>query len=49
MKCDALRKELDIHNKLRKHLRIKGVINNKFRPQKILKRRKTKLYNTTRV
>jgi hypothetical protein len=36
-------KEVDIDNKLRNYLKIKGVINNKFRPQKTLKRR-TKFY-----
>jgi len=39
-------KEADIDNKLRNYLKIKGVINNKFRPQKTLKRRRTKLYHT---
>lgn len=36
-------KEMDIDNNLRNYLKIKGVINNTFRPQKTLKRR-TKLH-----
>jgi hypothetical protein len=39
-------KEVDIDDKMRNYLKIKGVINNKFRPQKPLKRRRTKLYHT---
>jgi len=39
-------KEVDIDNKLRNYLKIKGVISNTFRPQKTLKRRRTKLYST---
>jgi hypothetical protein len=49
MKCYALGKEVDIDNKLRNHLKIKGVINNKFTPQEILNRRKAKSCDTTRV
>jgi len=39
-------KEVDIDNKLRNYLKIKGVINNMFGPQKNFKRRRTKLYHT---
>ena len=39
-------KELDIDNKLRNYLKIIGIINNVFRPQKTLKKTRTKLYNT---
>jgi hypothetical protein len=39
-------KEVDIDDKLRSYLKIKGVINNMFRPQKTLKGRRTKLYHT---
>jgi hypothetical protein len=39
-------KEVDIGNKLRNYLKIRGVINNMFRSQKTLKRRRTKLYHS---
>jgi len=37
---------VEIDNKLRNYLKRKGVINNKFRREKTLKRRRTKLYHT---
>ena len=37
-------KELDIYNKLHNYLKITGIINNVFRPQKTLKKTRTKLY-----
>jgi hypothetical protein len=39
-------KELDIDNKLHTYLKITGIINNVFRPQKSLKKTRIKLYNT---
>ena len=39
-------KELDIDNKLDNYLKITGIINNVFRPQKTLKKTRIKLYNT---
>jgi hypothetical protein len=39
-------KELDINNKLQNYLKITGIINNVFRPQKPLKKTRVKLYNT---
>ena len=39
-------KDLDIDNKLRNYLKITGIINNVFRPQKTLKKTRIKLYNT---
>jgi hypothetical protein len=39
-------KEVDIDNKLNNLLKITGVINNMFRPQKTLKKTRIKLYNT---
>ena len=39
-------KEMDIDNKLHNYLKITGVINNVFRPQKTLKKTRIKLYNT---
>jgi hypothetical protein len=39
-------KELDIDNKLQNYLKITGIINNVFRPQKSLKKTRIKLYNT---
>jgi hypothetical protein len=40
-------KELDIDNKLHNNLKITGVLNNVFRPQKeTLKKTRIKLYNT---
>jgi len=39
-------KELDIDNKLHNYLKITGILNNVFRPQKTLKKTKIKLYNT---
>jgi hypothetical protein len=37
---------LDIDNKLHNYLKIPGILNNVFRPQKSLKKTKIKLYNT---
>ena len=39
-------KELDIDNKLHNYLKITGILNNVFRPQKNLKKTRIKLYNT---
>jgi len=39
-------KEMDIDNKLHNYLKITGIINNVFRPQKTLKKTRIKLYNT---
>ena len=39
-------KELDIDNKLHNYLKIIGIINNVFTPQKTLKKTRIKLYNT---
>jgi len=39
-------KEMDIDNKLHNYLKITGIINNVFRPQKPLKKTRIKLYNT---
>ena len=39
-------KELDIDNKLHKYLKITGILNNVFRPQKTLRKTRIKLYNT---
>jgi hypothetical protein len=39
-------KELDIDNKLHNYLKITGILNNVFRPKKILKKTRIKLYNT---
>ena len=39
-------KELDIDNKLHNYLKITGIINNVFRPQKPLKKTRIRLYNT---
>jgi hypothetical protein len=39
-------KELDIDNKLHNYLKITGILNNVFRPQKSLKKIRIKLYNT---
>ena len=38
--------ELDIDNKLNHYLKITGILNSVFRPQKILKKTTIKLYNT---
>jgi len=38
--------EMDIDNKLHNYLKITGILNNVFRPQKSLKKARTKLYNT---
>ena len=38
--------ELDIDNKLNKFLKITGILNNVFRPQKTLKKMRIKLHNT---
>jgi len=37
---------MDINNKTQNYLKITGIINNGFRPQKTLKKTRTKLYNT---
>jgi hypothetical protein len=42
-------KELDIDNKLHNYLKITGILNNVFRPQKSLKKTGIKLYNTLAV
>jgi hypothetical protein len=42
-------KELDIDNKLRNYLKITGILNNVFRPQKTLKKARIKLYNTLAI
>jgi len=39
-------KELDIDNKLHNYLKITGILNNVFKPQKTLKKTRLKLYNT---
>jgi hypothetical protein len=39
-------KELDIDNKLHNYLKITGIINKTFRPQKTLRKTRIKLYNT---
>jgi len=39
-------RELDIDNKLNNYLKISGILNNVFRPQKTLKKTTIKLYNT---
>jgi hypothetical protein len=39
-------KELDIDNKLHNYLKITGILNNVFRPQKAFKKTTIKLYNT---
>jgi hypothetical protein len=39
-------RELDIDNKLNNYMKIKGILNNVFRPQKALKKTRIKLYNT---
>ena len=39
-------KELDFDNKLHNYLKITGIINNVFGPQKTLKKTRIKLYNT---
>ena len=39
-------KELDIDNKLHNYLKITGILNNVFKPQKSLKKTRLKLYNT---
>jgi len=38
--------ELDIDNKLNNFLKITGIVNNVFRPQKAFKKTRIKLYNT---
>jgi len=38
--------ELDTDNKLNNFFKITGILNNAFRPQKTLKKRRIKLYNT---
>jgi hypothetical protein len=39
-------KEVDIDSKLNNYLKITGIINNMFRPQKTLKKTRIKPYNT---
>jgi hypothetical protein len=39
-------RELDIEKKLNNYLKITGILNNVFRPQKALKKTRIKLYNT---
>ena len=39
-------KKLDIDNRLRNYLKITGILNNVFRPQKTLKKTRIKLYHT---
>jgi hypothetical protein len=39
-------RELDIEQKLNNYLKITGILNNVFRPQKALKKTRIKLYNT---
>jgi len=39
-------KELDNYKKLHNYLKITGILNNVFKPQKTLKKTKLKLYNT---
>ena len=39
-------KELDIDNKLQNYLKMTGILNNVFKPQKTLKKTRLKLYNT---
>jgi hypothetical protein len=39
-------RELDIDNKLNNYLKNTGILNNVFRPQKSLKKKRIKLYNT---
>jgi hypothetical protein len=39
-------KELDIDNKLHNYMKITGVLNNVFRPQKLFKKTRIKLYNS---
>jgi hypothetical protein len=39
-------KELDIENKLHNYLKMTGILNNVFRPQKSIKKTRIKLYNT---
>jgi hypothetical protein len=43
MSCE---RELDIDNKLNNYLKITGMLNNVFGPQKTLKKTRIKLYNT---
>jgi hypothetical protein len=39
-------RELDIDSKLNNYLKITGILNNVFRPQKNLKKTRIRLYNT---
>jgi hypothetical protein len=39
-------RELEIDNKLNNYLKITGILNNVFRPQKTLKKTRIKLHNT---
>ena len=45
----SYKKEVDIDNKLNNLLKITGINNNKFRPQKTLKKTRIKLYNALAV
>jgi hypothetical protein len=38
-------RELDIDNKVNSYLKIRGILNNVFRPPKTLKKTRIKLYN----
>jgi hypothetical protein len=40
------KKEVDVDNKLSNYLKITGIINNTFKPQKTLKKTGLKLYST---
>jgi hypothetical protein len=42
----SFERELDIDKKLNNYLKITGILNNVFRPQKALKKTTIKLYNT---
>ena len=42
----SFEKESDIDNKLHNYLKITGIINNLFKPQKTLNKTRIKLYNT---
>jgi hypothetical protein len=41
----SYKRELDIEKKLNNYLKITGILNNVFRPQKALKKTRIKLYN----
>jgi len=40
------KKDVDINKKMNNYLKIIGIINSMFRPQKTLKKRRMNLYNT---